>query len=190
VAALGLRHEPCSLSRSVNAIFFGLKRAHQSTLRFMRPLLTRLGLTAARFDLLYALPARIGPLSGMRQSTLRRNLGVTRPTVSRMLISLEELGLVQRQRDPYDRRQVFVSLTEAGLDLIRRAKKIFIRSGLAQLAVDTALVAELGPVPKTNRFQTKGHCLVAMDTLDGLLRKIRYTLGDFARLSYPWHPDD
>jgi DNA-binding MarR family transcriptional regulator len=177
-------------SASVNAIFFGLKRAHHGTLRFMRPLLTQLGLTAARFDLLYALPQRIGSYEGLRQSALRRRLGVSRPTVSRMLASLEELGLVHREPDKRDRRQVSVSLTERGLELIRRAKKILIKSGLAQLAVDTALMAELGPGASAVRSQTRGQCLLVMDTLDWLLRKFRYTFGDFAKLSYPWHPED
>ena len=35
----------------MNAIFFGLKRAFHGTLRIARPMLTSLGLTAARFDL-------------------------------------------------------------------------------------------------------------------------------------------
>jgi hypothetical protein len=29
-----------------------------------------------------------------------------------------------------------------------------------------------------------------MDTLEGLLDKIRREFGDFAKLYYPWHPDD
>ena len=38
----------------MHAIFFGLKRAHHGTLRITRRALIALGLTAARFDLLYA----------------------------------------------------------------------------------------------------------------------------------------
>jgi hypothetical protein len=29
-----------------------------------------------------------------------------------------------------------------------------------------------------------------MDTLDGLLGKVRREFGDFATLHYRWHPDD
>jgi DNA-binding MarR family transcriptional regulator len=174
----------------MNAIFFGLKRARHGTLRFMRPLLTRLGLTAARFDLLYALPQRTETWRGMRQSALRRRLGVSRATVSRMLASLEDLGVVQRERDRFDRRQKTVSLTQQGLDLIRRAKRIFIHGGLAQLSVDTALLAELGGVVTPNARHTKSRCLIEMNKLDWALRKFRYTFGDFAKLRYPWRPDD
>ena len=39
----------------MDAIFFGLKRAFHGSLRIARFALTALGLTAARFDMLYAL---------------------------------------------------------------------------------------------------------------------------------------
>ena len=80
----------------MHAVFFGLKRAHHSTLRISRTMLARIGLTAARFDLLYALNTsnkRNG--RGIRQATLRRVLGVGRTTVSRMLASLEQLPLTR-----------------------------------------------------------------------------------------------
>jgi DNA-binding MarR family transcriptional regulator len=175
----------------MNAIFFGLKRALHGTLRLTRRALARLGLTAARFDMLYALPHR--PPSGrrsrngMRQSTLRRQLGVSRPTVSRMLGSLEELGLVARKRDFFDRRQIFVELTDAGRALIREAIQVFIRSGYIQLALDTALCSEPG-APERSQWHDGAACLIARDTVDGLLDKVRREFGDFARLSYPWYP--
>jgi DNA-binding MarR family transcriptional regulator len=175
----------------MNAIFFGLKRAFHATLRVTRRMLSRLGLTAARFDMLYALPHRARHAGkGMRQSALRRQLGVSRPTVSRMLVSLEELGLVVRKRDSIDRRQLFVALTEAGRTLIREAVQVFIRSGYVQLAVDTALCAEAGCPATRSCWYDEAQCLIEMDTLDGMLSKVRREFGDFARLHYPWHPDD
>jgi DNA-binding MarR family transcriptional regulator len=179
--------------RGVNAIFFGLKRAFHGTLRVTRRSLTALGLTAARFDLLYALPRRKQRFRrGIWQSLLRRKLGVSRPTISRMLASLEELGLVRREREALglDRRQVLVELTDRGRELIRVAAKVFIKGGYAQLAVDSALGTEMGDGPAANLWCDASHCLCAMDTLDGLLTKIRYQFGDFAKLYYPWHPDD
>jgi DNA-binding MarR family transcriptional regulator len=81
----------------MNANFFGLKRAFHGTLRITRASLTKPGLTAARFDMLYALPRDSQRFEqGMWQSDLRRQIGVSRPTVSRMLGSLEQLGLVCR----------------------------------------------------------------------------------------------
>jgi DNA-binding MarR family transcriptional regulator len=175
----------------MNAIFFGLKRAFHGTLRVTRSMLSRLGLTAARFDMLYALPHGDRHAGmGMRQSALRRQLGVSRPTVSRMLASLEELGLVVRKRDWLDRRQIFVALTEAGRARIREAVEVFIHSGYIQQAVDTALCAEPGQPASSGCWFDEGECLVAMDTLEGLLDKVRREFGDFARLYYRWHPDD
>jgi DNA-binding MarR family transcriptional regulator len=175
----------------MNAIFFGLKRAFHSTLRVTRRMLTRLGLTAARFDMLYALPhahCRIG--SGMLQSELRGQLGVSRPTVSRMLGSLEELGLVLRKPDSKDRRQVFVALTEAGRALIRSAELVFIHSGYIQLAVDTALGGEAGEPATSNHWYNDYRCLVEAEVLEGVLDRVRSEFGDFAQLVYGWHFDD
>ncbi len=171
----------------MNANFFGLKRAFHGTLRITRASLARFGLTAARFDLLYALPHGFQQFEkGMWQSALRRQLGVSRPTVSRMLASLEQLGLVRRERHLYDRRQVVVALTRRGCTLIRKAKRFFIDSGWAQLALDTAFdVGQPG-----GRWCDDWHCFHEMETLEGLLRRIRHAFGDFARLYYPWHPDD
>jgi DNA-binding MarR family transcriptional regulator len=171
----------------MNANFFGLKRAFHGTLRITRASLARRGLTAARFDLLYALPRRFRMFKhGMLQSSLRGSLGVSRPTVSRMLTSLEELGLVRRKRHTIDRRQVVVALTRRGRVLIRTCERIFIDSGWAQLALDTAF--DLGH--PGGRWSDDAHCLFEMETLEGLLQRIRDTFGDFATLYYRWHPDD
>jgi DNA-binding MarR family transcriptional regulator len=167
----------------MNQQFFGLKRAFHATLRLTRAQLAKLGLTAARFDLLYALPrGRAQAHVRMRQSDLRAQLGVSRPTVSRMLASLEELGLVRRTPHTGDRRQRIVALTVQGWTLIRKAVRHFTDSGLADLALDSALGGE--------RWCDDTHCFLETDRLDGLLQSIRHAFGDFATLYYPWHPDD
>ncbi len=74
----------------MHAVFFGLKRAHQGTLRITRGVLTALGLTAARFDLLFAV--KKSSRYGLNQSALRKVLGVSRATVSRMLASTRRAG--------------------------------------------------------------------------------------------------
>jgi DNA-binding MarR family transcriptional regulator len=162
----------------MNAIFFGLKRAHHGVLRITRRGLAKLGLTAARFDMMYVVYEH----RGLRQSSLRRALGVSAPTVSRMLASLEELGLLKRKTAFGYRRQRFVSLTAVGLRCIRRAIRLFIRWGAAQLAVDSALCPD--------RWFDDTECFVAMQTLEGLLCSVRRAYGDVASLHFPWHPDD
>lgn len=163
----------------MNAIFFGAKRAFHGALRITRQPLARMGLTAARFDMLTAIWRR--PF-GVRQASLRRALGVSAPTVSRMLRSLEELGLVKRDRALEDRRQLYVTLTAAGRTSIRRATRSFVWSGAAQLAVDCGLTG--------TRFHDESACMTAMAEAEWVLRRLSSAFRDIATLDYPWHPDD
>ncbi len=164
----------------MNAIFFGLKRAYHGTLRIARSTLALLGLTAARFDMLYAIGQQAP--TRMLQSTLRGVLGVSSPTVSRMLGSLEELGLVRRTRVLGDGRQRWIELTDAGRASIRRASWILISTGQAQLAVDSALSPE--------RWYDTQNCFALMEALDTFLGNFRHVYCDVATLYYRWHPDD
>jgi DNA-binding MarR family transcriptional regulator len=166
----------------MHATFFGLKRAFHGTLGIARRMLTSLGLTAARFDVLHALTGT-DRTYGKYQSRLRRTLGVTRPTVSRMLRSLEERGLVSRERSRIDRRQVDVRLTDSGRALIRLAHRLLTESGWAQLAVDSAL----GGPSLQDRWFDPVHCSVEIHRLEGTLQGIRSAFGDFASLNYRWH---
>ena len=162
----------------MNAIFFFAKRAFHSTLRVGRPLLSRHGLTAARFDLLYVVHQY--PY-GMLQSDLRRALGVTAPTVSRMLRSLEELGFLGRERS-CDKRQKRVKLTRDGIVRLRRAISAAIGSGAVQLAVDVALAGE--------RAHDDSVCFMEMCNAESVLTRITRAFLDVATLRYFWHPDD
>jgi DNA-binding MarR family transcriptional regulator len=168
----------------MHAAFFGLKRAWQSSLRVSRQAFAALGLTAARFDLLYALEyyERCTGLS-LLQSELRRELGVSRTTVSRMLRSLEALGLVVRERaEEVDGRTWLVSLTRRGRARIKLGVRRLVSSGAAELAVDTALGG--------TSWYDEGETFAAMGRFESFMRGIRRAFGDFGKLEYPWHPDD
>jgi DNA-binding MarR family transcriptional regulator len=167
----------------MHRIFFGLKRAHHGTLRATRKVLAAMGLTAARFDLLYAVKK---VRRGMIQSALRKVLGVSRATVSRMLASLEELGLVRRTPYEEDRRQKFVALTGKGWWRISRAHRHFTRSGWAQLAIDSALSGKYDD----HRWCNEAACAEATGTLHATLEDVRRGFRDFATLDYPWGPDE
>jgi DNA-binding MarR family transcriptional regulator len=171
----------------MHAIFFGLKRAWHGSLRTTRRALAAMGLTAARFDLLYALGPQ-DPHSWTTQRQLRRTLGVNRTTVSRMLGSLERLGLVTRRR-ACDRRTRIVELTERGRRLSRTATERLIGSGAAQLAVDSAIAGAPYGLAGACWYDDTA-CLYAGDVLESFLRGLRCTYGDRATLHYPWHPDD
>ena len=170
---------------AVNAITFGTKRAFHGFVRVTRKQLAEMGLTAARFDLLSVLViSRRGELCppGVRQSQIRRMLGVTAPVVTRMVRALEELGLVKRWREhDGDRRQVRVWFTEAGERCILKAHEVML--------------------PAMSRMVYRAICFGKhrngdarfrhMDTLESYLGSLRRRFRDTAELYYAWgHPDD
>lgn len=59
-------------------------------------------------------------------SSLAAKLGLDPATVVRTVDSLEKRGLVERQRDKQDRRQVFINFTESGHQSLMEAHQHFI----------------------------------------------------------------
>jgi DNA-binding MarR family transcriptional regulator len=165
----------------MHALMFGLKRAYWGSLKPTRKRLTKIGLTAARFDMLYVLRGG-GPIA---QSTIRRKLGVTAPVVSRMLKSLRELDLVSRQRSWSDRRDWLISLTQRGRMVIRRAIDAFIHSRRAHHIVERAICPMMPAGPARQEA-----ALYAMDTIESLLNRLREGFRAGGTLYYPWHPDE
>jgi DNA-binding MarR family transcriptional regulator len=170
----------------MNAWFFASKRAFHGILRVTRKPLKSLGLTAARFDMMYArvydVGFRISPGSVCKQSDLRRALGVTAPVVSRMLRSLEVLGLVTRHRPEYggDRRQRYITVTEKGMRCIETAHQALRRASWRLLCEAICFGTHRDP---QQRF-------LHMCKLESYLDSMRRHYGDTAHLAYPWHPDD
>ncbi len=164
----------------MNVILFGLKRAFQCSIRFTRSLVGAFGLTAARFDMLHAIKRSYQ--FSIRQSELRRTLGVSAPTVSRMLGSLEKLGLVTRARPSRDTRQRIVTLTAVGVACMRRAFKSIVRRRVVRTAYDKVLTVGLLGEPGARFTET---C-----NAESVCDRIRRGFGDTSTLNYPWHPDD
>jgi MarR family transcriptional regulator for hemolysin len=77
------------------------------------------------------------------QLELARAVGIEGPTMTRHLDGLERAGLVERQRDPVDRRAVQVQLTRAGHALHGRLLKAVIafnqqlRTGVSNDEIET-----------------------------------------------------
>lgn len=79
---------------------------------------------------------RHGPLTPSEVATRER---IRRPTVTRVLARLEEQGLVERTRDPHDRRSSLVSATDAGRALLaelRTRKTAFLAHRIDGLDAD------------------------------------------------------
>lgn len=123
-------------------IFFSIKRAFHRTTAFSARFLAPFGLTPARFDLLHA----VGPF-GVPQVGLRQLLGVTAPTISRMVIALERRGWLVRGLVPGRRRALFIKLTQFGRMMFRAAAKRGVRSPLVPNALKNAF-ARHPPDPK------------------------------------------
>jgi DNA-binding MarR family transcriptional regulator len=79
---------------------------------------------------------RHGPLT---PSELASHERVQRPTVTRVLARLEELGLIERAPDPADRRSALISTSAEGRALLRRQrsrKDLYLARRLATLEPD------------------------------------------------------
>jgi len=169
----------------VNYYFFALKRTFHSVLRVSRDVAAAFGVTPARADMLYAIfrvpvadylgAAGRGALT---QSDLRRELGVSAPTVSRMVRSLEALGFVKRTRSSHDRRTLDVSLTDFGWRRVRTMFLEVFKSDMFDLALDCAFSRDFAPT-NAARLQRWRDCILEV-TLP-----IRYAFRDQATLEYP-----
>ena len=170
----------------MNAHFFGTKRAFHAILRVTRKPLASFGLTAARYDMLYAIYGcvpkpdsnRSGCLTSQRE--LPRKLGVHKSVVSRMLRSLERLGLVKRRRGYGDRRGNWVELTVAGVARLRDTARCLVRPYRRLLWMTICFGKWWDPAV---RFRH-------MSDYESYLHAIRSQYGDVAWLPYPLHPED
>lgn len=160
-------------------VLFGFKRAHQATLRITRPILARYGITPARLDLLQVL--RVRELSGTQllQSGVRRILGVTAPTVCRMLQALERLGLVTRSPLPRDLRERRVLLTDRARDLLRNILERHVQNGAILERVHEALARRRGVKPPLSLKNE-------LKRVENLCDRILWNLADTAVVYEPW----
>lgn len=60
---------------------------------------------------------------GLKVSEISRFLGITPPTVTQLINSLEAKEMVRREADPADRRVVRVVLTDRGRELTEKARQ-------------------------------------------------------------------
>ena len=157
---------------------FKLKRCFHSALRFHRAVSQPFHrkLTPARFDLLHTIVVSRG---SAEQSEIVKMLGVTRPTVSRMLRSLLELGWIQRKRSPRHPRAWIIFLTDLGRSLIKLAARVIFKRALIH-TIYLNFNDRSSPDPETRVFWN-------IQWLEQLARH----LGDGATFEFDYgHPDD
>jgi DNA-binding MarR family transcriptional regulator len=88
--------------------------------RIYKPLLDELGLTYPQYLVMVSLWAKDDQTVGELGETLFLESNTLTPLLKR----LEAIGLLDRNRDPSDERQVRVRLTSAGLALQKKARDI------------------------------------------------------------------
>jgi DNA-binding MarR family transcriptional regulator len=175
----------------VNFYFFSLKRSFHAALRVTRGVAAAFGLTPARADMLYAIfrvpvASYEGTAAGrgaLTQRELRTELGVSAPTVSRMVRSLEELGFVTRSRSIQDGRTLDIRLTDDGWRRVRAMFLEIFKWDIFGLALDCALTRT--PLPTNDDELGRWR----YDLYD-LTTRIRRAFRDHATLEYPnFDPD-
>jgi MarR family transcriptional regulator, organic hydroperoxide resistance regulator len=107
---------------------FAIYSANLAYGRAYRPILDELGVTYTQWIIIVALWEQDNQTVG----GLGEKLFLESNTLTPILKKLEELGFLNRRRDPADERQVLVSLTDAGRALRNRGvqKNLVAASGL------------------------------------------------------------
>ncbi|MEV6561335.1 MarR family transcriptional regulator [Nocardia sp. NPDC051756] len=109
--------DPLQLDRQV---CFALAVANRAVLGVYRPLLEPLGLTHPQYLVMLALWGE----APMSVKAIAEAIQLDSPTLSPLLKRLESAGLITRERDSRDERNLVVNLTEAGVAMRKQAEKI------------------------------------------------------------------
>ncbi|WP_280257185.1 MarR family winged helix-turn-helix transcriptional regulator [Nocardia abscessus] len=109
--------DPLRLDRQV---CFALAVANRSVLAVYRPLLEPLGLTHPQYLVMLALWGE----APMSVKAIAEAVQLDSPTLSPLLKRLEAAGLISRERDSRDERNLVVNLTGAGAELREQAERI------------------------------------------------------------------
>ncbi len=159
----------------VNSVFFGLKRAHWSTVKVCLGILreAKSPLTPGRYDLLMYLRHHDED-EEITQKDLRAAFGVSRATMSEAILALVDRGLVWRS-DASDSRTFRVRLTQLG-------RRTFDHARSCTKWLLERVMEKLFPDPDIMRL----HDAVTE------YEHTRRELGDTAVLELKplWHPDD
>nr|WP_283139010.1 MarR family transcriptional regulator [Rhizohabitans arisaemae] len=88
--------------------------------------------------------------SGITPGELAEQEKVQPPSMTRVIVALEELGLLQRGPHPRDRRQVSLTLTDQGKELLkaeRRGREAWLAQRLKELTrEERAILRQAAPI--------------------------------------------
>jgi len=130
---------------------FALYSASMAVTRLYKPMLDALGITYPQYLVLNALQDA-GVMESLTIGGLAGRLSLEPSTITPLVKRLEVAGLVARTRNQADEREVRVSLTEAGRDVMARSSCL----AEALLARSDMAIGELGQLRDLVRqFRTK-----------------------------------
>jgi DNA-binding MarR family transcriptional regulator len=112
------QHRTAAAGRQVAepTLLYLLKQVELAVRSHLDDLLRPAGLTALQYTALTVLERR----PDLTSAQLARNSFVTAQTMADMVTTLRERGLIDRRRDPDDRRRLVLALTSAGRRLLGR----------------------------------------------------------------------
>jgi len=112
---MGTHYEGTIEEKTALDLYIKLSRAAEAVTTRINQHLYAKNLTISQFGVLEAI-YHLGP---MQQNHLAAKILKSTGNMTLVINNLEKRGLVERHRDPEDRRCVVVHLTEAGRDLMR-----------------------------------------------------------------------
>jgi DNA-binding MarR family transcriptional regulator len=115
----GLRSETAPLPALASRLGYLLKHAQHRLAEFTSAAMAPYGVTGRESAVLTAIDSQV-PVS---QQDVALRLGVDRTTMVALIDDLEGKGLVQRRKDPDDRRKNVVQLTDLGRATLRDASR-------------------------------------------------------------------
>lgn len=160
-------------------LFYEVKHAHLSCLRFLRPEAARHGLTPARVDLLRVIQRQL--FRRLPQSELWPILGVSKTVVSIMVRALERLGFLRRTRSVADGRTFILTLTRKAKAALRALYYEAVHVGFVRMAVEYAL---------TRSRPGRPEAALSKWELSTSVRLLRRAFGRADPNQNPWFIDD
>lgn len=132
---LPINTEERELLRLENQLCYQIYTASRLMTQSYRPVLKALGLTYPQYLVMMVLWERQGESQDRKEHDLARTcvselglrLRLDSGTLSPLLKRLESQGLVVRQRNQADERQLEIALTQAGIDLSQKATDVPIK---------------------------------------------------------------
>jgi DNA-binding MarR family transcriptional regulator len=155
-------------------IAFCARRTHWAITTHANRQLRKWNLTAHRVDVFVAHRLILFHHGGVRQSSLRAKLGITRSTMCIMMQRMERRGFIERRRSDYDRRQIIVTITAAGQAAFEKVRHLVDDDVYREIVDFNLLMVDFKtPVPVA-----RARFLLYLDTLRGYF-------GDITDPPYP-----